>query len=391
VPKTRQRLALATLRLAVEPPPNETEDSFSREEFLQRRLTRARFALGALGTFVGVCVILVGTTIWYWLSYLLGPSGGPFTRGPYLLRVTDTEAALRWSVRAGKSVALTAVSADGAPVDVAGGVLRGLRSDTRYSWIASVDGTPQASGSFGTPPRTLDRTVRFGVLADYGSGNDAEWAVGRLLAAQQPEFVITAGDNSYLVAAEVLLDRNIFKPLGKLIANAPMYVCLGDHDRFFPGPAALSRAFDLPAGGRYTVRFGPIQVVTLGDLPNLPETIAFARTALAEPGPTVRFVACHRPLQTGDALLQVLRAAGIDAVFSGHLHRYERRTVDGVQTFTVGTGGQGYGSLEHTAVSPGSDISLLDIGALMVEVRADRTVGYTFLDQHGAVLDHVVI
>ena len=372
-------------------PEIEPGQASSREEFLQRRLTRARFALGALGLFVGVCVLLVGATVWYWLTYLLGPSNPGFARGPYLLRVTGTEAALRWSVRDRKPVQLTAVAADGTPVDVAGGVLRGLQSDTRYSWIASVGGTPHASGSFTTPPQTLTRPVRFAVLADYGSGNDDEWAVGRLLAAQQPEFAVTAGDNSYLVAAEVLLDRNIFKPLSKLIANAPMYVCLGDHDTFFPGPGALSKAFDLPDGGRYAVRWGPIQVVVLGDQPNEPPAIALARTALAEPGPTLRFVACHRPLQSGDAILPVLRDAKIDAVFSGHLHRYERRTVDGVQTFTVGTGGQGYGSLEHTAVSPGSDISLLDIGALLVDVRTDGTVGYTYLDQHGSVLDHVVI
>lgn len=370
----------------IEPP-----QSTSREEFLQRRLTRARFALGALGLFVAVCVILAGATVWYWLTYLLGPSSPGFTRGPYLLRVTDTDAVLRWSARDGKRVALTAVSADGSPVDVAQGVLRGLRADTRYSWIASVDDTPHASGSFTTPPQSLSRPVRFAVLADYGSGNDDEWAVGRLLAAQQPEFVLTAGDNSYLVAAEVLLDRNIFNPLGKLIANAPMYVCLGDHDTFFPGPEAISKAFDLPDGGRYTVRWGPIQVVVLGDKPNEPAAVELARTALAEPGPTLRFVACHRPLQMGDPILPVLRDAKIDAVFSGHLHRYERRTVDGVQTFTVGTGGQGYGSLEHTVVSPGSDVSLLDIGALMVDVRIDGSVGYTYLDQHGSVLDHVVI
>jgi len=375
----------------VEPPQTEPEPPSSREEFLQRRLTRARFALGGLGLFVAVCLVLVSTTIWYWLTYLLGPSGGPFTRGPYLLRVTDTEAALRWSVRAGRKVELTAVAADGTPVGVAAGVLRGLQPDTRYSWIASVDGTPQASGAFGTPPRSLDRPIRFGVLADYGSGNDDEWAVGRLLAAQQPEFVVTAGDNSYLVAAEVLLDRNIFKPLGKLMANTPLYVCLGDHDKFFPGAGALSRAFDLPDGGRYTVRYGPIQLVVLGDEPNDAAAIALARTALAEPGPAVRFVICHRPLQTGDAILPVLREARVDAVFSGHLHRYERRTVDAVQTFTVGTGGQGYGSLEHTAVSPGSDISLLDIGALMVEVRRDRTIAFTYLDKHGTVLDHGTI
>jgi hypothetical protein len=103
----------------------------------------------------------------------------------------------------------------------------------------------------------------------------------------------------------------------------------------------------------------------------------------------VRFVACHRPLQSGDPILPLLREAKA-TVFSGHLHRYERRTVDGVQTFTVGTGGQGPGSLAHTKATPGADVTLLDIGALMVDVRADG-VGYTYLDKHGSVLDHVVI
>ena len=86
----------------------------------------------------------------------------------------------------------------------------------------------------------------------------------------------------------------------------------------------------------------------------------------------------------------MLREGGVDALFCGHLHRYERRTVDGVQTFTVGTGGQGPGSLAHTAETPGAAVSLLDIGALMVEVRAG-SIGYTYLDKHGSVLDHVVI
>ena len=257
---------------------------------------------------VAVCVIAVGVTIWYWISYLRGPSDTPFTRGPYLLRVAESEAALRWRVRGDKPVTLTAVAPDGTPVHVAGGVMRGLRPDTRYAWTASVDGTAQASGSFTTPPVTLDRPVRFAVLADYGSGNDDEWAVGRLLAAQRPEFAVTAGDNSYLVAAEALLDRNIFRPLADLMRNAPLYVCLGDHDNFFPGPGAISKAFDLPEGGRFAVRYGPIQVVILGDEPNDPAAVEFARKALREPGPAVRFVVCHRPLHSGDALLPVARS-----------------------------------------------------------------------------------
>jgi hypothetical protein len=361
-----------------------------RERLLERRLTRARVALAALGVLVALCVIGVSVTIWYWLSYLQGPSDTAFTRGPYLLRVTRGEAVLRWSARGDRDVKVTATGPGGQAVRVRGGVLRGLRPDTRYAWVASVGGTAEAGGSFTTPPVGLDHPVRFAVFGDYGSGNDDEWAVGRMLAAQRPDFAVTAGDNSYLVAAGPLLDRNIFRPLADLMANAPMYVCLGDHDTFFPGPGAISKAFGLPAGGgRHTVDWGSIQVVIIGDQPNEPDAIAYARTQLARPGPAVRFVVCHRPLQSGNAILPVLRAAGA-TVFSGHLHRYERRTVDGVQTFTVGTGGEGPGAPEHTKASPGAAVSLLDIGALMVEVRSGG-VGYTFLDERGRVLDHVVI
>jgi hypothetical protein len=105
---------------------------------------------------------------------------------------------------------------------------------------------------------------------------------------------------------------------------------------------------------------------------------------VCEHGPAVRFVACHRPLQSGDALLPVVREAGVAAVFSGHLHRYERRTMDGVKTFTVGTGGQGPGSLARTKPTPGAAMSPLDIGALMLDVEPGGSVGSTYLDRHAA-------
>ena len=79
-----------------------SEDSASRETLLERRLTRAKLALFALGMLVAVTAIAAGATIWYWLSYLRGPSdGAAFSRGPYLLRVTDSEAALRWRAHRG--------------------------------------------------------------------------------------------------------------------------------------------------------------------------------------------------------------------------------------------------------------------------------------------------
>ena len=365
--------------------------SQSREELLQRRLTRARVALGALGMLVAVCAIGVGATIWYWLSYLRGPSDTPFTRGPYLLRVSGSEAELRWSARGGKPVTLTAVDPDGEPVDVAERrPARPASPTTRYTWIASVEGTAQAGGSFTTPPAALDRSVRFAVLADYGSGNDDEWAVGRLLAAQRPEFAVTAGDNSYLVAAEALLDRNIFRPLGELMRNAPLYVCLGDHDKFWPGPGAISRAFDLPEGGRFTVHHGPIQVVVLGDEPNDAEAIAFARRELAEPGPAVRFVACHRPLQIGDPILPVLRESGATRLLRAPAplrapHRRGRADVHGRH------GRPGPRLARAHEGDARARTSACSTSARSWSTCGTDGVGYTYLDKHGSVLDHVVI
>jgi hypothetical protein len=96
------------------------------------------------------------------------------------------------------------------------------------------------------------------------------------------------------------------------------------------------------------------------------------------------------PLQPGDPILPLLRDGGVTAVFAGHLHRYERRTVEGVRTFTVGTGGQGPGDLEFTPESADADISLIDLGALLVDVAVDGTVAYTFVDERGRVLDRTV-
>ena len=73
-------------------------------------------------------------------------------------------------------------------------------------------------------------------------------------------------------------------------------------------------------------------------------------------------------------------------MFSGHLHRYERRVVDGILTFTVGTGGQGPGDLDRTRPTAQARVSLLDYGVLRVDAGADG-VRFTFVDERGRVLD----
>ena len=181
------------------------------------------------------------------------------------------------------------------------------------------------------------------MFADYGAPNDDSRAVARLAGELDPRLMITGGDNTYIVTLPQLLDDNLFGPLRDALSGAPNYGTVGDHDIPFPvGQKALADALEWPdLGERYDLRYGPVQVVALGLRADAVD-VAFARRALARPGPLARFVVTHQPVKAGNPLLPVIAAAPVTAVLAGHLHAYERREVagaPGVPFFTVGTGG----------------------------------------------------
>ncbi len=350
---------------------------------LERRLRRVVVGLAML---CAVLFLVIAAVLVYWRLYLLSPSGDPFKRGPFVIRLGQTSAELAWTLPGDRTVELVATAPDGTTATAHDGSFTGLEPGVRYLWTASVGGAGRAAGSFRTAPSDPRAPVTFAAIGDYGSGTDHEWAVGRTLAAEDPDFVVTAGDNSYLVGAPVLLDRNIFRPLHDVMLEAPLYATMGEHDLFYNNGSGVARALHLPNdAGRYVVDYGPVQVVLLG-LDDGPAELAFARRALARPGPRVRFVVLHRPIQPGDPILPLLRRRHVAAVIAGHLHRYERRIVGGIPEFVVGTGGEGAGAAEFTKRSPDAVVSLLDFGSLRVSVTAAR-ITYQFIDERGRVLD----
>jgi Calcineurin-like phosphoesterase len=372
----------------MKPRPKTREAGDERVAPLGTRERRLRRGLIGLSMFAAFLLLLIAAIVFYWRLYVVGPEGSPFTRGPYLLRVTESAADLRWKTDGDQTVEVTAIGPEGRTISAREGRLTGLRPGTRYAWTASVGGGGRASGNFVTPTPDPARPVRFSVLADYGDGSEPQWAVARTIAAARPDFVLTAGDNSYLNAAEILLDRNIFRPMAEVMRSAPVYVGLGDHDLLPPGDEAIRAAFDLPPGGRYVLEQGRIQVVVLADNTGDGGT-DYARRALARGDFDRRFVVVHKPLRAGNPILPVLKRAGVDAVFSGNLHLYERRMVEGVQTFTVGTGGVGIGSQEFTPRSRDAQKVIEDFGHLQVDV-SPTGVRYSFIDQRGRVLDRAV-
>lgn len=313
-------------------------------------------------------------------------------RAPYLTRVTQTGARLAWIAPEGARVALTATAPDGAAVTAPGRAFSGLRPDTRYAWTATLDGREAARGSFTTAPRDLARPLDVVVFGDYGAPNDSSRAVAALTERQRPRLLVTAGDNSYLVTLPELIDDTIFRPMRAILAGAPNYGVVGDHDIVFPtGQAALVEAFEWPGRGeRYELRYGPLQVVAIG-LAGTRADVPFVRRALARPGPLARVVVMHQPLKPGNPLLPVIAAADVTAVLAGHLHAYERRELadaPGVPFFTVGTGGAPRND-GRTPRSPEARFHLAEFGLMRVRLEAARAT-YEFVDVEGRVRDRSV-
>ena len=351
----------------------------------ERVLRRWIIALAALA---GVMLILVMAVVLYWLRFVLPTEPDPFTRGPWVANVSPTSARIAWQVDPEQAVQVRATGPDGRTITARDGRLTGLAPGTRYGWVADTAGTARAFGSVTTPPLAAGAPVRFIILGDYGVGGEDQYAVARVSAAQGPAFTVSTGDNVYLAAAPVLFDQTIFRPMRPLLAQGPLLGVVGDHDTLWKGGKPLADLFGWPGGGDRSVqRYGRVAFITLGvdgDASDLP----FLRRALAATADAdARWVIIHRPPDPGNPVLPVVRAAGAAAVLSGHNHRYERRTVNGVLCLTVGTGGapRSDGD-EFTPESPDAVVSLAEFGSLRTDYAAG-TIRYAFIDAGGKVRD----
>ncbi len=349
----------------------------------ERRLRRALVASAVVAALLAV---LVGAILVYWSRYLLPTKPDPFTRGPYVVAVDTTGARLRWQVQGDRTVEIVATTPDGRTVRSTDGRLEGLPPGTRSGWVAVVDGVARAWGTVTTAPTDPDAAVRFVAFGDYGAGGEDERAVGRVGAAQAPAFTVVPGDHSYIWAAPWLLDRNIFAPMRALLAQGPFVGTLGEHDLAWAAGSEVVRALDLPGGGdRYVFDHGPVRVISVGlqaDEHDLP----FLRRELARGTPRRTYLMVHRPLFTGNPVLPAIRGR-VDAVLAGHNHRYERRVVEGVPVFTVGTGGAPRNPDERlTPRSADAIVSLAEFGLLRVDDTSDGA-SLAFIDAAGAVRD----
>lgn len=196
--------------------------------------------------------------------------------------------------------------------------------------------------------RPASEPFSFLVYGDSGRGKTEQYRLAELMAARDPDFVVHTGDLVYGDGARGDYAEKFFRPYRNLLARVPFWPCLGNHDVSEPHFGQPYRdVFELPANGPpgrppendYWFDYADARFVVLDS--NVEEDVLRGATAPwliaafeRAPPPRWRFVSLHHPAYSvgkhGDtakvqrALVPAFEAAGVDVVFCGHDHLYER-------------------------------------------------------------------
>ena len=216
--------------------------------------------------------------------------------------------------------------------------------------VATVPVAPPAI----TLPLNADAT-RFAVIGDTGTGDAAQRRVAQQLVAAHSkfpfEFVLMMGDNLYGSEGAADYRRKFEEPYKLLLdAGVKFYASLGNHDD-------TSQIFYEPfnMGGERFYTFKPkdgVRFFTLDSNYMNPEQLRWLEKELSASKSEWKMAFFHHPLySTGgrhgsdlglrEHLEPLFVKYGVDVVFSGHEHFYERlQPQKGIHYFISGGGGK---------------------------------------------------
>jgi hypothetical protein len=196
--------------------------------------------------------------------------------------------------------------------------------------------------------------IRFAVIGDNGTGERPQYEVGDQLAAARAafpfEFVLMLGDNMYGRQEPHDFVTKFAKPYAALLAaGVPFYAALGNHDkqtnRFY-------QHFNMKGERYYTltkknVRFYVFDTNLMDDA-----QLAWIKQTLRDPFEGWKICIFHHPIYSDGGrhgsnlelrvvLEPLMVQSGVDVVFSGHEHLYERLVPQqGITYFVEGSSGQ---------------------------------------------------
>jgi len=264
--------------------------------------------------------------------------------------------------------------------------------------LASATAFSQGEVSFPNSPDSL----KFAVIGDFGTGLRPQILIGRQMEARRATFpfdlVMTVGDNIYGPSPPDFVKRFELPYAALLAAGVKFQATLGNHD----APENVSyQPFNMNGERYYTFARNNVRVLVLDSTQMNARQRAWIERTLRDAREDWKICFLHHPLyssaiRNGPAL--DLRAIlepifvkhGVNVVFSGHDHVYERvKPQKGIIYFVTGSAGQ----LRIANVSPSAQTAAyfdVDRSFMLVEIGG-TDLNFQAISRTGKIVDSGVI
>src|SRR5262245_6705517 len=257
---------------------------------------------------------------------------------------------------------------------------------------------------FGVEP--VNNKLRFAVLGDWGTGDNAATGIAAQMArahATSPlDFVIATGDNIYPDGCGRRFVKSFERPFTALLQDrVKFHTVLGNHDvKDGRQDQCQYPLFNMGGRSYYTLKQGDgLAEFFMLDSNDLDANqAAWLEGELRASKARWKIAVFHHPIYSSGqehgpslGLRRVLEPLftryGIQAVFSGHDHIYERtRTQQGVQYFVTGAGGK----VRHGDVDLRSPVraASFDQDNHFMQIEVDeRQISFQAIARSGTVID----
>ena len=367
-----------------------------------------------------------------------------FLRGPFVQNTSTNGAQIIWrTAGAGNTVldygptpALGLRFTNGTPVTNHVATLMNLTPNTLYYYRCTTDDGTNVM----TSPVEYFRTFRssgpvtFMLIGDSGQATAAQTSIATVLRAGQPEFVLHCGDIVYSGFNDTSVGLRYYNYYGEHMKTTPYFLTVGNHDlNCCDSPPDYStnwtqlatnfqNAFYLPTNSAtgtehfYSFDAGDAHIVCLYEpwyshyvLTNGSDQYMWLTNDLARSAKPWKFLFCHMPVANSglhatrdlnlngvidrvelmNVLAPLARQYGVDFLFSGHEHNFERfAPTNGLRYLVTGGGGAAaYAfSTRHAASAKFWSVQ----HATRVTVNGE-TLRIEALDVNGAVFDSTFV
>lgn len=231
--------------------------------------------------------------------------------------------------------------------------LTGLEPNTKYHYKVSQGHDKWKDETFTSAAMPGD-SFKFGIFGDCRSFPKVHAKVISRLKEKEPRFMLYTGDlcidskyKSWI--REFFIDEQL-----DLIKNAPFYNAIGNHEGWRKNTEAFQQAPDSPSGEQayYSFEYGDMFVLVLSTEHGVTEDskqYKFAEKALKNTNKKWKVVTFHIHAYCGgghgenkrmkNMTSKLFEPNGVDFVFNGHTHMYQRNEVNGIQHIIMAGGG----------------------------------------------------